>query len=384
MSTLNTLQKMVKACTLLCLIGALFACSAPTTVSEPTAVPATVDEFSPPSADVSTPQAATDEFGPEDEFSPPGADVSASQEIPDESGPYVGPRAIAEGKLIPLQIDLIDTGDGWQEVTLGLGIRNDEHDEFFVSFPGGQSATVTIQEEGRSYEAEILFEPVQDQITLPQRGLYQFPVPSGFTFCGIYTWGRNSGGELEQMVNLLQVKTRIPQNTHLMSLEVAGYPSTDLTSAPDLNQCNNATAAEALPQMSSDLPVNTHRPGPSYFLPSVSSLDRNHPRLAGRFDDELITLLKLNIKNPNQFDELVIDDLKVALIDEDGVIRPVLGGTFPDDPEGCQNLPPAPNPLRVGPSQTATLNLCYSERPQEVAAIVIWSYDHYWYAAARP
>src|SRR3990170_2612329 len=286
-------------------------------------------------------------------------------------------------QLFPTHIETHDTGDGWQEVKIDLGIQNAEPMPVAVRFPGcGDTGYLSIQEAPQPYDSKFDYQHLA-LFGLPQYPLTNMPLPPGFRYCGYL------GNPLEDRSQLtaipLRIEGRIPQGMHLTYLGVDSYNSVELTETPDLGQCK-PTGAETLPEMTVETPLGLE--SAPFALISIASIDRNHPPMPGVYSpEEPTTVVRLNIKNPDAFNELVVESLRVAIIDDDGIVRPMVGGEV-NNPEGCQNFPVLSSGsvrYRIGPSQTITQNLCFNERPNEIAAVIIWNpEDSTQYVAFRP
>jgi hypothetical protein len=87
-----------------------------------------------------------------------------------------------------------------------------------------------------------------------------FPLPAGFTLCGIY--------DPLHLGRTLTTGTAIGSGSHPRALTVAGFPDLDLTASPP-SSCPGSTIASAVP-----LPASVTLPLPDASQPSVLKLNR--------------------------------------------------------------------------------------------------------------
>ena len=121
--------------------------------------------------------------------------------------------------LIPLSVDKKPSGDGWQEVSVDLGIKNSGSD---ITGATVNSPTLTIAE-GQTYTPDIW--------------LLEGPLPPGITICGDY------GGPFA--AHFSQVPVAGTPKTLSMSSELTADLSSPVGSCPAPSMSGIASSAEA-------------------------------------------------------------------------------------------------------------------------------------------
>lgn len=296
--------------------------------------------------------------------------------------------------LIPLAIDTSSQGadPGWQKVSVDLGVVNNSSTPQLIQFPkapsdgkkgkgsndgkgkGPSSAVGRISiEEGREYDVKVTypvggrfgsvpasapFEGVnKDTPKMPYDGLSSsfsgFSLPPGFALCGIV---RSPNKDAETRV--LRAEGQIPHETTPSSLSVNNYPSVDLTSEPSRSSCA-PKGTTSLPTDSVTLSTGnseaTLRPVKTAAPQKFQEAGSNEIRVSQALE------LHTELQNQNNLDNFTVDDLGIWAIDEDGVGRvphEYGTGTNCDKDYYPWTLPD----IRLGPSQSATLIVCFSHR----------------------
>src|SRR5215213_9196517 len=81
--------------------------------------------------------------------------------------------------LVPMRVDLRDTGDGWQDLTLEFAVRNDGSSVHPLAFPHSDKGTFVTLAEERTYETQFTG---WDTFQYEQNGFFGFELAPGMAF----------------------------------------------------------------------------------------------------------------------------------------------------------------------------------------------------------
>jgi hypothetical protein len=286
----------------------------------------------------------------------------------------------ATPKVVVAKIDATKGDPGWQNLSVSLAIRNEGSSPFTIKF-ANESPSLSIQE-GRNYEFRLQLQsdsgfvdtsigPVRrftPAVTGPTKEdkeyaeLESFPLLPGFAFCGIAIQQSEEGEAA-----FLRANGRVPEGTTPARLALGNYVGIDLTTPPSPDNCR-ASNIDKIPQMSTDITLG--RQDRPFALVRVKNIDGN---AIDKLYNRKVVNVAVDIQNLNKLDELKVTDMRIAIIDEDGIVRP----TEPDNELKCLATRYLKNET-IGPSQTTTYNFCFPSRPSaKIAAFVVWWLGQY-------
>lgn len=259
--------------------------------------------------------------------------------------------------LFPLKKNLTETGDGWQRLTIDLGIRNDGPVPYPV--PNPSKGSVDIAGGGASYD--VGFSAVSGN----SKGLvFGFSaLPPGFALCGIAVYNQYVRG-----VAVLQAEGRIPQKQEPATLIVPGYLRSDISDSRSTDDCHPRNL-EQLPRLPMDIPLGSKQTPDALFR-----IKNVNPSAASNLTPPLkLAVVQVEIQSMNRLGDFTVPNfLGLAIIDDDGIAR------FQISDSGVGGLCDLTlSGAKVGPSQTRQFNLCYLSRPNQMVAFVVSSPESY-------
>jgi hypothetical protein len=281
---------------------------------------------------------------------------------------------------------------GWQKLSVDLGIRNDGSEPQYVQFPGDSKGSVfaSIQEEGRYYDFKLSYPPADTFPAVspaqpfsdtqdPQRpdigSFYGFALPPHFALCGLYIADDGFGH-----THVLRAEGQIPEGTTPIALELEGYPAAvDLRNKPNQAKCAPENT-DSLPKGPVTL-VGSESTGSATATANTSetTTEGTSEAILRILDMRVFprnkvlpqSMLIMELQNQNSLGQFAIHDLRVWLLDDDGIGRTPIG--YLSDPCNPNYVAASEMDISLGPSQTAEVGVCFPYRANHHGVALVLS-----------
>ncbi|RVX46266.1 F5/8 type C domain-containing protein [Nonomuraea polychroma] len=243
---------------------------------------------------------------------------------------------------------------GWDKVTIRLGVRNNGSTMRQVDLP--TDGTLSIAEGDVTYNARVTVAPAQgapapdvEPVSIPDSfGTLQ--LPPGIAMCELAA--ESVPG------SWLYAIGEVPTDLTPTRLDLEGFPSLHLAGQRNLD------CAPTLQAVTTQTPTRTTITIPDEDTETVSgaldisgAVDLPSGAQSGR------TVVKTRLANTGRFRDLVLEDLSLWLVDDDGTIRTHITG------DACTYSPS----LIVAPRYSSEIDACYTYRPSPPKAVILQS-----------